>query len=166
MIVWIRFFNQSARIVQPNDCEDGGYRVHHILAALVNRKVISIKAGICETKLKWRIQPKLLVDRLAEKNSKNKRKLGYVVVFNVYSNRSLGRRGRFCVDLVKQFTSRLCLKPVVKANAVVTVLVVFENILDRFRIHLHVVFKMKKKMFFNFFFLLKFYCFLRKRSCG
>jgi len=56
--------------------------VHHILAALVNRKVISIKADICEAKLKWRIQPKLLVQKLAEKNSKNKRKLGYVFIYS------------------------------------------------------------------------------------
>lgn len=153
------FLIDPTRVVQPNDYEDGGYRVHHILAALVNRKVISIKAGICETKLKWRIQPKLLVDRLAEKNSKNKRKLGYVVVFNVYLNRSSrGRDGRDVLSTLKKFTSRLCLETVIKANMIVTVLVreffkhtvyiektrkpiTFEKISYHSRIYLHVIFK-------------------------
>lgn len=38
-----------------------------------------------------------------------------------------GRVGGCCVDLVKKFTSRLCLKSVVKANTVVTVLVVLSR---------------------------------------
>ncbi|VVC43688.1 Hypothetical protein CINCED_3A005492 [Cinara cedri] len=61
---------------QSGDLNHEECRLHHILATMVNRKVIAIKADICETKSKWRIQPKLLVQKLAEKNSKNKRKLG------------------------------------------------------------------------------------------
>lgn len=59
---------------------------------------------------------------------------------------------RCCVDFVKKFTSRLCLKPVVKTNTVVTVLDAPKNISDRFRIHLHVVFKIKKNILKLFFF--------------
>ncbi|XP_050422681.1 uncharacterized protein LOC126834642 [Adelges cooleyi] len=61
---------------EPVDMDCDEHRVHHFLASLVNRKVISIKADICNAKSKWRVQPKLLVQKLAEKNSKNKRKLG------------------------------------------------------------------------------------------
>ncbi|KAL4122890.1 hypothetical protein QTP88_015147 [Uroleucon formosanum] len=74
--IWLQEKAVSTDPEQLGDLDYEDYRVHHILAALVNRKVISIKADICEAKLKWRIQPKLLVQRLAEKNSKNKRKLG------------------------------------------------------------------------------------------
>ncbi|XP_050541811.1 uncharacterized protein LOC126905794 [Daktulosphaira vitifoliae] len=52
------------------------YHMNYILASLINRKVISIKADINDAKLKSKIQPQLLVQRLAEKNSRNKRKLG------------------------------------------------------------------------------------------